>query len=164
MITSKVWLSLGSNLGDREDHLIGGIRDLRDRGLTPEAWSGIYETEPVGVTAQPLFLNMTLRARTAMDPWRTLEICQAVEAGRRRERLVRWGPRTLDIDLLLFENWTLDDPALTLPHPRMRERSFVLAPLKEMDPETFEQLGCGLGTGKVYLRKTSASVKILLSM
>jgi 2-amino-4-hydroxy-6-hydroxymethyldihydropteridine diphosphokinase len=139
-------------MGDREEHLIRGIRGLRDRGLEPEIWSGVYETAPVGFTEQPFFLNMTLRARTALDPWRTLEACQAVEAERRRERLLRWGPRTLDIDILLYENRVLRDEALTLPHPRMKERAFVLIPLKEMDPEIFEQLGCGLGMGKVRLR------------
>jgi 2-amino-4-hydroxy-6-hydroxymethyldihydropteridine diphosphokinase len=147
-------------MGDREEHLISGIRGLRNRGLEPEAWSGVYETEPVGFTDQPLFLNMTLRARTALDPWQTLEVCQAVEADRQRERLLRWGPRTLDIDILLYENLVLRDEALTLPHPGMKERAFVLIPLKEMDPEVFEQLGCGLGTGKVCLRKAAGDVII----
>jgi 2-amino-4-hydroxy-6-hydroxymethyldihydropteridine diphosphokinase len=139
---------------------MGGVRGLRERGVTPEVWSGIYETEPMGFTDQPLFLNMTLRGRTTLDPWQTLEVCQAVEAERRRERLQRWGPRTLDIDMLLYENCVLRDAALTLPHPRMTERSFVLIPLKEMDPQTFAGLECGLGTGGVLLRKAAEDIQI----
>jgi 2-amino-4-hydroxy-6-hydroxymethyldihydropteridine diphosphokinase len=160
--TYRVWLSMGSNMGDREDHLISGLRGLRARGLTLEAWSGIYETEPVGFLDQPLFLNMTLRMRTALDPWRTLELCQAVEKDRQRERGRVWGPRTLDIDLLLYENWVLRDDRLTLPHPRIRERAFVLVPLKAMDPEIYKQLDCGMGSGEVRLHISAEDVKITL--
>jgi 2-amino-4-hydroxy-6-hydroxymethyldihydropteridine diphosphokinase len=137
---------------------MSGVRGLMNSGFAPEVWSGIYETAPVGFTDQPPFLNMTLRARTEMDPWETLLACQAAEANRNRERVLRWGPRTLDIDILLYDHLILRDERLTLPHPRMKERSFVLIPLKEMDPEVFEQLKCGLGAGEVRLYRAAEDV------
>jgi 2-amino-4-hydroxy-6-hydroxymethyldihydropteridine diphosphokinase len=153
---------MGSNIGDREDHLISGVRGLWERGLALEAWSGMYETEPVGLSDQPLFLNMTLRMRTALDPWRTLALCQAVEGDRKRERGLRWGPRTLDIDILLYENRVLRDDRLILPHPEIRARAFVLVPLKAMDPEIYKQLNCGMGFGEVRLHMSAEDVKMHL--
>jgi 7,8-dihydro-6-hydroxymethylpterin-pyrophosphokinase len=111
---------------------------------------------------QPLFLNMTLRMRTPLDPWETLALCQAVEADRKRERGLVWGPRTLDIDILLYENRVLRDDRLILPHPRIQERAFVLTPLREMDPEVYGQMNGGMGTGEVYLHMSAEDVKIRL--
>jgi 2-amino-4-hydroxy-6-hydroxymethyldihydropteridine diphosphokinase len=150
-------------MGDREEHLISGLRELWERGLTLETWSGVYETEPMGFLDQPRFLNMTLRARTALDPWETLALGQAAEAARMRERRWLWGPRTLDIDILLYENRILRDEALTLPHPRIRERAFVLVPLKEMDPEVFARMNYGDGEGEVCLHMSAKDVRIRLS-
>ena len=159
---NQVWLSLGSNLGNREDHLIRGLRDLMNGGLELETWSGIYETEPVGLLDQPFFLNMTVRGRTRLNPWELLELCQSVERLHLRKRLIRWGPRTLDVDILLYENRTLADEKLILPHPRMKERAFVLIPLMEMDPETFEKSGCEITGETIDLYKTREAVAALL--
>ena len=137
----QVILSLGSNLGDRYDNLMQGIRFLGNHGLSFVNCSGVYETEPVGFTEQPRFLNMVLQAGTNLTPYATLHVCQAAESDRLRKRVMHWGPRTLDVDILLFDNLRLDLPELTIPHPRMAERAFVLGPLEEMAPSIMEKWG-----------------------
>jgi len=130
------YLGLGSNVGDREAHLLAAIEALSERGLEVEAVSSAYETEPVGeVLDQPDFLNAAVRIRTELPPEALLEVCKAVEAERGRAMdAPRHSPRPLDVDLLLLGELELSGERLTLPHPQVTHRRFVLEPLLELDP------------------------------
>ena len=130
---SRAYLSMGSNIGDREGFLNQALRKLcEDREIRIEAVSSIFETDPVGFAEQPDFLNIAVRIRTDKTPEDLLSLIQGIERdlGRVRER--RYGPRTIDIDILLFENQERKTERLTIPHPRMLERAFVLIPLREV--------------------------------
>lgn len=147
------FLGLGSNLGDRAQILTQAAARLIEQGAGGKSQarasvaleesspgpglSPIYETAPVGVTDQPAFLNAVLQLPTTLDPEELLSVAQAVERdfGRDRRRETRWGPRPLDIDLLLYEDRIMDQPGLTLPHPRLHERWFVLKPLCDLAPD-----------------------------
>ena len=129
-------LALGSNLGDRLGYLQGGVRTLLDDpGLTLVALSPVYTTAPVGGPPQPDYLNGVLVADTTLTAAELLARCQATEAAFQRIRTEVWGPRTLDVDIIVYGDEVSDDPRLTLPHPRARERAFVLAPWLDADPE-----------------------------
>ena len=128
-------LALGSNLGDRNDILQGGadaIAGLPEVRLT--AASPVYETVPVGGPPQPDYLNAVLLVETSLPSLELLGCLHEIEAGFDRVRLVRWGPRTLDIDIITVAGERSDNPELTLPHPRAHERAFVLAPWHDVDP------------------------------
>ncbi|MCW5932903.1 MAG: 2-amino-4-hydroxy-6-hydroxymethyldihydropteridine diphosphokinase [Fimbriimonadia bacterium] len=130
-----VYLSLGSNLGIRLANLQYGIDQLIARGVMPEKISSVYETAPIGETSEPLpYLNVGLWARTDLQPRALLGTLKHIERDAGRAPSERWSPRTLDIDLVLYDSLVVDMPGLTIPHPRMRERAFVLIPLMEMDP------------------------------
>lgn len=120
-------------MGNREAWLAGAVGLLDGH---PEvrlaASSAIYETEPVGYVDQPVFLNMALRIETRLPPERLLAFMMEVEQQLERKREIRWGPRTIDLDMLLYGDCRMDSPALTLPHPRMLERAFVLVPLQDV--------------------------------
>lgn len=137
--STRGFLGLGSNLGDRWAHLRRAVDQLRAGGRTPvTAVSRVYETDPVGgPDDQGPYLNLVveLAVPADSDPYRLLEECRRLEAAAGRIRTVRWGPRTLDVDILWIDGVTLDDPDLTIPHPRWQERSFVLAPLAELAPD-----------------------------
>lgn len=150
------YLGLGSNVGDREGHLRAAVEALCRRGVEVEAVSSVYETEPVGeVLAQPDFLNAAVRVRTGLGPEELLDRCKAIEAERgRAPRAPRHSPRPLDVDLLLLGELTIATARLTLPHPQLASRRFVLEPLLELDPElalpdgtrlaeALRALGCG---------------------
>lgn len=125
-------VALGSNLGDREHFLRAAVHALGD----VVAASQVFETEPVGgPDGQGAYLNMVVELRTALDPFALLRRCQRIEADALRQRVVRWGPRTLDVDLLFYDDVRLESAELVLPHPRVGERRFVLAPLSEVAPE-----------------------------
>ena len=124
-------LSLGSNLGDRLAHLQAAVDLLRAFGL--RAVSPVYETDPVGGPEQEPYLNAVVLVEGAA-PRRLLELAHAIEASRQRERTVRWGPRTLDVDVIAAGSVVLDDPDLVVPHPRAHERAFVLVPWLAVDP------------------------------
>ena len=128
------YLSLGTNLGDRAAHLAAGLERLAAVVRVVRV-SSVYETAPVGGPPQPPYLNLVAEVETDLPPRELLRRCLAIEAELGRERTEHWGPRTLDIDLLLYEGVTSDDPELTLPHPRLTERQFVLVPLAEIAPE-----------------------------
>jgi 2-amino-4-hydroxy-6-hydroxymethyldihydropteridine diphosphokinase len=130
------YLGLGSNVGDRAGHLRAAIAILGERGVGVEAVSSAYETEPVGeVLDQPDFLNAAIRIRTELEPEGLLDLCKQVEAERGRVLdAPRHSPRPLDVDLLLLGNLELSTERLTLPHPEVTSRRFVLAPLLELDP------------------------------
>lgn len=137
---STAYLAMGSNLGDRREHLRRALqrlgRDGDDGGVRVTATSGVYETDPVGgPDDQGPYLNVVVEVETTLDPFQLLEHCLATEAAGGRERQVRWGPRTIDIDVLLYGDVRIEAPELTLPHPRMWERRFVLEPLADLAPE-----------------------------
>ncbi|MDT9697283.1 2-amino-4-hydroxy-6-hydroxymethyldihydropteridine diphosphokinase [Streptomyces sp. P17] len=131
-------ISLGSNLGNRLETLQGAIDALEDTpGLRVKAVSPVYETEPWGVEpgSQPSYFNAVVVLKTTLPPSSLLERAQAVEEAFHRVRDGRWGPRTLDVDIVAYADVVSDDPALTLPHPRAHERAFVLAPWHDVEPE-----------------------------
>lgn len=130
---SRAVLSVGSNMGDRLDHLQGAI-DLLAQDVDVIAVSDVYETAPVGGPEQDDFLNAVLMVETTLSPYELLALCQRVEAAHQRVREVHWGPRTLDVDIIAMDDALLDDPVLTLPHPRARERAFVCVPWLDVDP------------------------------
>jgi 2-amino-4-hydroxy-6-hydroxymethyldihydropteridine diphosphokinase len=131
------YLGLGSNVGEREENLRAAIRMLGERGVEVEAVSSAYETEPVGeVLDQPDFLNAAIRIRTELEPEALLDACKEVEVAHGRDLdAARHSPRPLDVDLLLLGELELATDRLTLPHPEVTSRRFVLAPLLELDPD-----------------------------
>jgi 2-amino-4-hydroxy-6-hydroxymethyldihydropteridine diphosphokinase len=131
------YLGLGSNVGDRDGHLRAAVELLRKHGVEVEAMSSFYETEPVGeVLDQPDFLNAAVRIRTELEPEELLELCKAIEVERGRMlEAPRHSPRPLDVDLLLLGEIEMESDRLSLPHPEVTSRRFVLAPLLELDRE-----------------------------
>jgi 2-amino-4-hydroxy-6-hydroxymethyldihydropteridine diphosphokinase len=137
----RVLLSLGSNLGDRAAHLRNALMALeRVTGVHTLGVSDVYETEPVGKTDQPAFLNLAAEIETDLDPLELLNTAKGIEAALGREQSERWGPRPIDIDLILWGLRTLDTERLTLPHSEFRKRAFVLEPLKEIAPEAVDPI------------------------
>ena len=132
----NAYVGLGSNLGDRAGYLLLAVRGMLDAGLDVIRLSGIYETEPVEYEEQPAFLNMVaeLRGSTLPSPDQTLARLLRIEYALGRKRDVRMGPRTIDLDLLIFKEQLSDTDFLTLPHPRLHARRFVLVPLAELMP------------------------------
>jgi len=129
-----VYLALGSNIGDRESNLRAAILSLSAAGIAVLRESPIYETEPVGYANQGWFLNMVVEAGTALFPMQLLTRTGKIERALGRVRTVPNGPRTIDIDVLLYANAVVRTPRLEIPHPRMQERRFVLAPLADLAP------------------------------
>jgi len=137
---TRAFLGLGSNLGDRLAHLQAGVEALdATAGIAVIAVSPVYETVPVGGPAQDDFLNAVVAIDTDLAPHALLAAAMAVEQSEDRVRTVVWGPRTLDVDVLLFGDERVDTPDLEIPHPRMHERAFVLAPLHDLAPERVER-------------------------
>ena len=134
-MTRRAFIGLGSNLGDRQAYLADAVAALRSAGDVV-AVSPLYETEPVGGPEdQGAFLNLVVELATDDAPRRLLERCQAAEGAADRVRTVHWGPRTLDADVLVVEGLEVHDPDLTVPHPRLWERRFVLQPLSDLAPD-----------------------------
>jgi 2-amino-4-hydroxy-6-hydroxymethyldihydropteridine diphosphokinase len=147
-MSRRVFLGLGSNLGDRAAYLRRAVDVLKGHGL--KAISPVYETEPVGgPEEQGPYLNMVVELLSGKSPRELLHVCQELEKQAGRVREVRWGPRTLDVDLLWIEDTTVDEPDLTVPHPRMWERRFVLAPLQDLAPELVEKAVLDQSVGHV---------------
>jgi len=130
---ADAWIGLGSNLGPRREHLRAALSELRRLGHVSQA-SSLYETEPVGFTEQDAFLNAVVCLSTAVPAQALMEGLLAIEAGRGRIRNMPNGPRTLDLDLLLYDQEIIDLPGLQVPHPRLHQRRFVLVPLHEIAP------------------------------
>ena len=131
----RAFVGLGSNLGDRRALLRGAVEGLRAGGDVVGV-SPLYETEPVGgPEEQGPYLNVVVELSTADSPRELLARCRALEEAAGRVRTVRWGPRTLDADVLLVDGWQVDEPDLTVPHPRLWERRFVVQPLSDLAPD-----------------------------
>lgn len=130
------YLALGSNQGKREEHLADALQKIgKDSRISIITSSSIYETDPVGVTGQPSFLNMVVKLQTSLAPIELLKVTQKIEQSGGREEKGTWGPRTIDLDILLFNKENINLESLQIPHPRMLERGFVLIPLKELEPD-----------------------------
>lgn len=127
----RAFLGLGSNLGDRHRFLRTAVAAIPDL----VAVSPLYESAPVGGPEQGAFLNIVVQLDTERTPEELLALCQELEVAAQRERLERWGPRTLDVDVLWIDGVTRGSDELTVPHPRMHERNFVMAPLLDLDPD-----------------------------
>ncbi len=132
---ATVYLSLGSNVGDREEYIEQAVFLLeKNPKLDVLKRSSNFETEAEGDRSQPLFINAAVMIKTKLPPYELLDICQEIEATLGREREIEWGPRTIDIDILIYEGEIMSDDKLQLPHPLMHERLFVLRPLREIAP------------------------------
>lgn len=130
---SQAVLSLGSNLGDRLLLLRKSLHRLEtDPNIEISAVSSVYETDAVGMTDQPPFYNIIAEIRTRYDPLELLHYCQQIETRYHRERKVKWGPRTIDIDIIVYDDIKIDTDELIIPHPRMHEREFVQLPWMEL--------------------------------
>ena len=129
---TRVFLSLGSNLGGRERFLEEAVESL---GRSVVAVSPLYETDPVGGPKQGRFLNLVVELDTDLSPRDLLAVCHRLESAAQRVREERWGPRSLDVDIIHIDGVTVDEPDLQVPHPRMNVRRFVLAPLADLAPE-----------------------------
>lgn len=151
------YLSFGSNIGNRGEHLALGVASVA--GADQYRLSLVYETEPVGGVAQDDFWNLVLELATNATPRELLERAQRAETERGRTREVHWGPRTLDVDVLLVGSETSTDPEILVPHPRLYERSFVLVPLHELAPALVSQAQLDAGVGKVTPLGTLESLR-----
>ncbi|MGH9702257.1 MAG: 2-amino-4-hydroxy-6-hydroxymethyldihydropteridine diphosphokinase [Candidatus Acidiferrales bacterium] len=130
----RVYFSLGSNVGDREQNITRAIALMAERGIHTVRQSSIFETEPVGLRAQGWFLNCAVEAETDLMPRQLLHVIQGIEQELGRRRMVANGPRTIDIDILLLGTSVIHSQELDVPHPRMTDRRFVLVPLNEIAP------------------------------
>ena len=132
---TRAFVGLGANLGDRGHTIAEAVRLISEReGVRLVAVSSLRDTDPVGVVDQPRFLNGAALIETELDPRELLDALLAVEQELGRVRDRRWGPRTIDLDLLVYGDVELDEPGLAVPHPRLHERRFALEPLAELDP------------------------------
>lgn len=134
-MSGRAFLSLGANLGDRKATIGAALHALEEGGARMIRRSSFYETAPVGKTDQPWFLNMAVEVESALSPRDLLALCERVEHALGRVRTERWGPRPIDIDILMYDGVATATPELVLPHPRMTERAFVLLPLLEIAPD-----------------------------
>lgn len=145
---ARAFLGLGSNLGDRVGFLRAAVATLPDLVAT----SPVYETAPVGgPDDQGAYLNLVAQLETSFHPRELLEVCRALEREAGRVREVRWGPRTLDVDVLWVEGHEVDEPDLEVPHPRLRERRFVLAPLGDLAPDLVTPEDIASAAGEVWV-------------
>jgi 2-amino-4-hydroxy-6-hydroxymethyldihydropteridine diphosphokinase len=141
----RAFPSVGSNLGDRRRYLRHAVESLPD----VVAVSPVYETAPVGGPTQDDYLNIVVQLETDLSPDQLLGVCHRIETSAERVRDVQWGPRTLDIDIVWIDGVRLDDPKLTVPHPRWKERRFVLAPLRDLAPDLVDETDLRLADGSV---------------
>lgn len=130
-VSRRAFLGFGSNMGERAEYLKSALEAVPDMVAVSDA----YETDPVGGVEQEPFLNLVAQLDTALTPRELLEVCRERESSAERERIVRWGPRTLDVDVLWVDGESVNEPDLQVPHPRMFERAFVLVPLSELAPD-----------------------------
>ena len=134
-MSETIYLGLGSNIGDRLGSLAGAVEALERREVRLVRSSRVYETDPVGGPPQPVYLNAVIEVETELEPRHLLRVCLEVENELGRVREERWGPRTMDIDILTYGDRDIFEADLVIPHPRMHERAFVLVPLLELDAD-----------------------------
>lgn len=135
-MNNRVFIGLGSNIHDRSAYLKKGLQAMiNDSAVKIVNFSSVYETEPVGYTDQEPFLNMVVEVKTTYTPFELLKVILAIEKSLGRKRDIKWGPRTLDLDILLFNQENIETEELLVPHPRMSDRAFVMIPLMEIDGE-----------------------------
>ncbi|MEH7236362.1 2-amino-4-hydroxy-6-hydroxymethyldihydropteridine diphosphokinase [Bacillus sp. JJ1562] len=132
-MNNTAYIALGTNIGKREIYIRSALKAIQDQDIMINDFSSIYETDPVGYEDQDLFLNMVIKVNTDLSPIDLLQVLQKIELESGRERKIRWGPRTLDLDILLYDHENIETERLIVPHPRMTERAFVLVPLAEID-------------------------------
>ena len=138
---ATVYVSLGSNLGDRFQHLRKAIKRMEEvNRISIKKVSSVYESEPVGYKNQRWFLNLVLEIQTSFDPFPLLEHLLAIEDKMGREREEKWGPRNIDLDLLLYDNRIVNSDRLSIPHPQMHQRRFALIPLAQIAPQLIHPL------------------------
>lgn len=155
---SEAWLGIGSNVGERRDFVRSAVEALRTE-VTVEATSSLYETAPVGGPPQRSFVNAVVRIITDLEPRALLGVCKSIEEKIGREKdLVRWGPRVIDIDILMYDDLKMSEPDLEIPHPRMNERRFVLVPLLEIDPSATDPWGTSLSD---YDERAEGEVRLM---
>ena len=137
----EVYLGLGSNLGDRKRNIEKAIDLLgKTSNIKTSSISKFYETAPIGLKDQPNFLNAAIKVETTLKPLKLLAVCQSIERRLKRVRTIRWGPRTIDIDILLYGDLIIKSDKLTIPHPEMHKREFVLKPLNDIAPSVIHSL------------------------
>lgn len=146
----RTFISIGSNLGDRMAYLTDAVDSLPN----VVAVSNVYETAPVGGVVQDDFLNLVVELDCDLAPMELLRLCHRIESSANRTRDVRWGPRTVDLDIIWMDGVEMNDEALTIPHPRWRERRFVLAPLAELAPEMVSEDDLSRTDGQVRVYGT----------
>ncbi len=174
MAPMRVLLSLGGNVGDRLTRLREAVSMLaRHEGIRLITVSSCYETEPMGIVDQPAFLNLAVEIETAMEPLELLNTVKDIEREIGREPATRWGPRVIDIDIILWGRCVMESCVLTIPHPAFRHRAFVLAPLAEIapnavDPETGKTVSalaaCPEAAGAVALYAPAAAFRDALNI
>lgn len=136
----RYFLCLGSNLGDREKNLERALSLLRKKGVRIIQLSSVFETQPVDLPSQPWFFNQVIEIETGIDPSGLLDLVKGIEESMGRNTLIQKGPRVIDIDILLAEDKVIHTRKLSIPHPRLSERNFVLIPFAEISPETVHPL------------------------
>ena len=136
---AEAFIGLGSNLGNRSENIESALSLLKEKGVFVLKCSTFIETDPVGYEDQPQFLNAVCKIQTALSPHDLLNVCLGIEDTLGRERPFANAPRTIDLDLLLYDNVVVSDEVLILPHPRMWQRNFVLEPLKEIAPDIIQR-------------------------
>ena len=132
---SIAYIGIGSNVGNRRYHCLKAVELLEQSGQTVSKISSLYETEPWGVKDQPPFINMAVEIETGFPPKKLLALLKKIEKKMGRKKTVRWGPRVIDLDILFYDDLTLNDNDLVIPHPFMHTRAFVLEPLSEIAPD-----------------------------
>ena len=137
---AKAYIGIGSNLGNRHENCLRAIELLQRKQVIATKLSSLYETEPWGMKDQPRFINMAIQIETSLEPSELLTVLKDIEKEIGREKSSKWGPRTIDLDILLFDDIILNEDNLTIPHPLMHERDFVLRPLCEIAPDIHHPL------------------------
>jgi 2-amino-4-hydroxy-6-hydroxymethyldihydropteridine diphosphokinase len=157
----NVYLSLGSNVGNRREHILAAKALLHKRVGKIVKQSHVYETQPVGKTDQDPFLNTVVMLNTTLDPRQMLEEISKIERELGRERKEKWGPRTIDVDILFYGKRIVRDKGLEIPHPELHKRAFVLVPMMELDPE-LEHPVLGQAIDQLYMDCTDNSDVVML--
>lgn len=156
MNSNRVYLSIGSNIADREQYLQQAVTQLKQNpAIKIVRISSVYETQPVGGVKQDDFLNIAVALQTKLAPLELLDYLHQIELMLHRKRLIHWGPRTIDLDILYFDDLVSQDKVLTLPHPEIKNRLFVLVPMKEIagdDPKVLHQIEAMISATKDHNR------------